>query len=105
MIKRETFDISHIKGLANEKRCDPILLERSIHAFGLLESLARVEMPFIFKGGSSLLLLLDHPRRLSTDIDIIVEPGTDINHYIELASEIFPFKRQDEQVRVGKIMW
>lgn len=102
MIKRETFDLAHIKELASNKVCDPSLLERSIYAFGLLESLVRVNMPFIFKGGTSLMLLLEHPRRLSTDVDIIVEPGTDIDHYIERASEIFPFKRQDEQIRVGK---
>ncbi|MCD8053922.1 MAG: nucleotidyl transferase AbiEii/AbiGii toxin family protein [Lachnospiraceae bacterium] len=102
MIKKESFDILHIKELSEGKRCDPILLERSIYAFGLLESLLRVNMPFIFKGGTSLMVLLEHPRRLSTDVDIIMEPGTDIDGYLELASEIFPFKRQEEQIRVGK---
>lgn len=104
MIKRATYELWHIREIADAKRCDPILLERSIYAFGLLESLVRVEMPFIFKGGTSLMVLLEHPRRLSTDIDIIVRPGTDIDHYIELASDIFPFKRQDEQIRIERIM-
>ena len=45
---------------------------------------------------------MDHPRRLSTDIDIIVEPGTDLEKYIEQASLIFPFKAVEEQIRVGK---
>ena len=48
------------------------------------------------------MLLLDHPMRLSTDIDIIVKPGTHIEDYINRAAEIFPFKSQEEQVRVGK---
>jgi hypothetical protein len=40
------------------------------------------------------MLLLDKPRRLSTDIDIIVEPETDVEMYIRKAGQIFPFKRQ-----------
>lgn len=40
--------------------------------------------------------------RLSTDIDIIVEPGTDIECYIDEAARIFPFKRSEEQIRIGK---
>lgn len=37
------------------------------------------------------MLLMEHPCRLSTDIDIIVEPGTDVDKYLDRASEIFPF--------------
>lgn len=48
------------------------------------------------------MLLLDHPRRLSTDIDIIVEPGTDIDEYIRKAGKIFPFMDVEEHIRVGK---
>lgn len=58
-------------------------------------------MPFIFKGGTSLLLLLDRPMRLSTDIDIIVEPGTDINSYIDAAGKVFPFEAVEEDRRIG----
>lgn len=35
------------------------------------------------------MLLMEHPCRLSTDIDIIVEPGTDLDKYLDRASEIF----------------
>jgi predicted nucleotidyltransferase component of viral defense system len=73
-----------------------------VYAFGLLEAIARVGMPFIFKGGTSLILLMDKPRRLSTDIDIIVAPGTDIDYYIDEASKIFPFLRVEEQIRIGR---
>lgn len=48
------------------------------------------------------MLLLDPPRRLSTDIDIIVEPGTDIDEYIRRAGKIFPFYFSEEHIRVGK---
>ena len=48
------------------------------------------------------MLLLKHPRRLSTDIDIVVAPGTDIGGYLEKAAKIFPFLAREEQVRLGK---
>ncbi len=48
-------------------------------------------MPFIFKGGTSLLFLLDKPMQLSTDIDIIVEPDVDVEAYIQKAGKIVPF--------------
>ena len=35
--------------------------------------------------------MLDDPRRLSTDIDIVVAPGTDMDTYIEKAGTIFLF--------------
>ena len=49
-----------------------------------------------------LMLLMEHPRRLSTDIDIIAEPGTDLDQYLDRASEIFPFKDVEEQKQIGK---
>lgn len=53
-------------------------------------------------GYACLMLLMEHPRRLSTDIDIIAEPGTDLDKYLDRASEIFPFKDVEEQKRIGK---
>lgn len=102
MLRQENFAEEHIRELQKNSKRDPVLLERAVYAFGLLEALARVGMPFIFKGGTCLMLLMDHPRRLSTDIDIIVEPGTDLDEYLQKASEIFPFKTAEEQKRVGK---
>ncbi len=102
MLARENFSEKHITELQKQSRRDPVLLERTVYAFGLLEAIARVGMPFVFKGGSCLQLLLEHPMRLSTDIDIIVEPEVDIDSYIKRASEIFPFVSYEEQIRVGK---
>ena len=48
------------------------------------------------------MLILDKPARLSTDIDILVEPGTDVDGYIEKASRIFPFLNKKEDIRKGK---
>ena len=102
MLTRENFTEEHIRQLQYSSKRDPILIERTIYAFGLLEAITRVGMPFIFKGGTCLMLLLEHPQRLSTDIDIIVEPGTDVEEYIEKAAKIFPFVRYEEQRRIGK---
>lgn len=102
MITRENYSIEHIMKLYESSKRDPNLIERVLFAFGLLEALRRVELPFIFKGGTSLLLLLDKPMRLSTDIDIIVEPGTEVDVYLEKAAKIFPFKAYEEQIRKGK---
>lgn len=102
MIDPKTFGSEHIHELCSNNTRDPLLAERMLFAFGLLEALVRVEMPFIFKGGTSLMLLLQHPQRVSTDIDILVTPDTDIKAYIEKASTIFPFERCVEQIRKGQ---
>ena len=102
MLSGDMYTGEYIQSLHKRTGNDPALLERVIYAFGLLEAIRRVELPFCFKGGTSLMLLLEHPRRLSTDIDIIVEPGTDIDDYIRRAGEIFPFVDVEEHIRVGK---
>ncbi len=102
MILKENYEEQHIRDLQAASKGDPGLIERTLYAFGLLEALAVVGLDFTFKGGTSLLLLLPKPKRLSTDIDIVVDPGTDIAEYIEKASQIFPFTAMEEQERIGK---
>ena len=101
-MNRDNFSESHIRALQLSSKRDPGLIERTVFAFGLLDALCEVGLPFVFKGGTSLMLLLKHPRRLSTDIDIVVAPGTDIGRYLEKAAKIFPFIMREEQVRFGK---
>jgi len=102
MLSKRNFELEYVKKLQAKYGRDPALFERVLYAFGLLEALVQAELPFIFKGGTCLMLLLDRPERLSTDIDIIIEPGTDIEVYIKKASKIFPFITYEEQVRLGK---
>ena len=49
MLKRENFTEEHIRNLQQSSRRDPVLLERAVYAFGLLEALAyRIEkMPIL----------------------------------------------------------
>lgn len=102
MISRENYFEPHIRELQNSSKGDPGLIERTLYAFGLLEALRRVGMEFTFKGGTSLLLLLSRPKRLSTDIDIVVDPDTDVDGFVEKAGTIFPFTAKEEQFREGK---
>ncbi|MBP5622528.1 MAG: nucleotidyl transferase AbiEii/AbiGii toxin family protein, partial [Thermoguttaceae bacterium] len=46
-------------------------------------------------------LLINRPRRLSVDIDIIVDPGSNIDEYIRRAGKIFPFANVEEHKRQG----
>ncbi len=68
MIHSTSFTQDHLGSIRTDFPVDNSILERTIFALALLEALARVGLPFIFKGGTSLLLLLDTSRRLSTDI-------------------------------------
>ncbi len=101
MLLSENYTADHISRLREETGADPSILERTVFAFGLLEAIRSVDMPFIFKGGTSLLVMLDEPRRLSTDIDIIVDRDTDVDGYIEKAGKIFPFVSVEENKRKG----
>ncbi len=53
------------------RRIDVIILEKMIYALHLLEQLQQNGLKFTFKGGTSLVLLLDAENRFSIDIDII----------------------------------
>lgn len=76
-------------------------LEKAIAAFHLLESLANERLEFIFKGGTSLLLLLQKIYRLSVDIDIIVEePIDDVNEtFSSVCAKSRIFTRFEQQER------
>lgn len=102
MLTKDNYTLEHINELRKNKNTDIFILERSIYAFGLLEALCKVKMPFIFKGGTSLMLLLEHPRRLSTDVDIIVPQGTDVESYLKKVKDVFPFEKVVQQERIGK---
>lgn len=101
MIIPENYSLDHIDGLASKYGSDRFIVERAMYAFGLLEAISRTGLKFLFKGGSCLMLLLDEPKRLSTDIDIVVPKGTDIERYIKEAGKIFPFVDYSEHMRPG----
>jgi predicted nucleotidyltransferase component of viral defense system len=67
------------------------LIEKAVRAFSLLESLARSGCPFVFKGGTALMLHLDSSRRISIDIDIICPPDTGIEVYLNKYAKEYGF--------------
>ena len=54
-------------------KADIQLLEKTIGALYLVESLVNSGLNFVFKGGTSLVLLLNEIKRFSVDVDIITE--------------------------------
>ncbi len=76
---------------AENKFSDIALIEKSIRAFSLLESLALSGCPFVFKGGTALMLHMDSAKRLSIDVDIICPPGTNIEEFLQKHAQEYGF--------------
>lgn len=74
MISEQCFTDEWLEGFKKQKdhrRIDKIILEKMIYALHLLERLKSNGLDFVFKGGTSLVLLLEKGNRFSIDIDII----------------------------------
>ena len=101
MIKTNSYKSEWITKLRSKKRkIDPILCEKMIRALGLLEQLVINNLQFVFKGGTSLILLVDKPQRFSIDIDINTEEskGKLLNILETICSDDL-FKRFEENKR------
>lgn len=78
MITPETFQPEWVEELRRRhKNMHPNIAEKMILALTLVERLAQEPIPFVFKGGTCLVLLLSKARRFSVDVDIVTEmsPG------------------------------
>ena len=72
MIASETFQPAWLAELRRRHRgLDPSIAEKMIFALALVERLAQEGLPFVFKGGTCLVLLLGQLRRFSVDVDIV----------------------------------
>ena len=79
---------------------DPTLIEKTIHAFALVGHLVQRGVPLVFKGGSSLLLRLPRPRRLSIDVDILCPlPDRELDSVLAEVARSRPFLRYEEDAR------
>ena len=65
--------INTLKKANSQANINPPLFEKMIYALLLAELLKVNGLDFIFKGGTSLILLLDKPQRFSIDIDIVTQ--------------------------------
>ncbi|MGV8057107.1 MAG: nucleotidyl transferase AbiEii/AbiGii toxin family protein [Smithellaceae bacterium] len=100
MISKDTLQPEWInKASAENRKADKILIEKVIRALLLLEGLAQSDLPFIFKGGSSVMLLQQMPRRFSIDIDIIVPEKADFDAHFTRFIQAKNFTRFEVQKR------
>lgn len=101
MIAKETLTKRHLDNQVKKMRmADPAVLERTLHAFVLLERLALSNMTFLFKGGTSLLLALKKPGRVSVDIDIVCKvPKEKFEARLKEWVKYPPFTRWENDVR------
>jgi predicted nucleotidyltransferase component of viral defense system len=78
MINQKEISIEFLNQVSKQHRnADKILVEKVIRALLLLEGLAKQNLPFVFKGGSALILHFNSTKRLSIDIDIILPNQTE----------------------------
>ena len=92
MIHPDSRSIEWMQQVATMNKFNDItLIEKAIRAFSLLESLVLSGCPFVFKGGTCLMLHLNSAKRLSIDIDIICPPGTDIEQYVHKHAQEYGF--------------
>ncbi len=77
------------------------LLEKTLGALYLVECLAQSGLDFVFKGGTSLVLLLSELKRFSVDVDIITEESKEsVREYLEKVCKSQDlFTRFEENVR------
>jgi hypothetical protein len=97
MIANESFSFPWISSLpeaADQSRKNTI--ERCIHVFYLLGKLSKKGPPFVFNGGTSLMLLFSDPKRFSVDIDIVM----DSSFFGKIERLVFGFR--DE--RLGRLI-
>lgn len=104
MIDKDKIGINWLEKVSKENRkADKILIEKVIHALLLLEGLVRNNIPFVFKGGTSLMLHFESAKRLSIDIDIIIEERIeDLENLLNNVAKQQGFTRVEEHVRAVK---
>ncbi len=97
MIKEHCFTKEWVEAFKKEKeyrRINPPVLEKMIHALCFLQYIQEGGLKFTFKGGTSLVLLLQEARRFSVDIDIIsLRSREEIEKVIDKAVKDSHFER------------
>lgn len=92
MILKESRELEWIQLLRSRyPLTNPTLIEKTIRAFSLLEALVVSGCPFVFRGGTALMLHMNSTKRISIDVDIICEPGTDVIDYLKKTAPDYGF--------------
>lgn len=101
MITPETFQPEWLADLRRRHRgLDPSIVEKMIFALALVERLAKEGLPFVFKGGTCLVLLLGQLRRFSVDVDIVTTASPDaVAQAVARVCQHLPFRRYEYDER------
>jgi predicted nucleotidyltransferase component of viral defense system len=101
MINQKEITIDWLNYVSKTNRnADKILVEKVIRALLLLEGLVAENIPFVFKGGTALMLLLNSTKRLSIDIDIIMSKNDkNLNDKLDALLQKQGFSRKEIQHR------
>lgn len=104
MIDREKITLEWIENVSKSNRnADKILVEKVIRALLLLEGLVKQKLSFVFKGGTAVMLLLNSTKRLSIDIDIIIQKQPEeLEALLDKAATEQGFLRKELQQRETK---
>ena len=103
MILKESRELEWIQQLRiRYPYTNPTLIEKAIRAFSLLEALAVSGCPFVFKGGTALMLHMNSAKRISIDVDIICEPGTNVIGYLNKTAQEYGFGEVVSGERVSR---
>ncbi|MBS1779254.1 MAG: nucleotidyl transferase AbiEii/AbiGii toxin family protein [Bacteroidetes bacterium] len=103
MISQQTLTNEWISkvSVANNK-ADKILIEKVIRALLLLEGLVENGVPFVFKGGTALMLHFNSSKRLSIDIDIVMHEPVSLEPLFNKMAKEKHFIRAEMQERTVK---
>lgn len=106
MLPKHAFEPDWLKKQARTMGgCAPQILEKCVYALTLLGHLQEAGLPFVFRGGTCILLHLPEIHRLSIDIDIICRvTGKDLENVLEEVGKRKPFTSHEESVRDGDRM-
>jgi len=99
MISLENLTDANLTAVSRSLQLNNIaVLERMLHAFILLDRLTETGLDFIFKGGTSVLLHISNPKRLSVDIDIVC--SEDVKNFEKALTDVVcknpPFLRYEK---------
>jgi len=104
---KQTPDLNRMEFLRKEAGFkDPGIFEKTVYAFKLLAELLKIYPNLVFKGGTSILLHIFPPIRLSIDIDVLlpVKERTGLkDELIKMATASEWFDTVKEDIRGGKI--
>src|SRR4030066_592168 len=105
MISTQSRSKEWIMGIRGTSRIptDPILIEKMILAITLLENMSTSGLKFIFKGGTSMLLVMGSPMRFSIDLDIVMESDRGLEEALQSVLKQGVFHRFEEDERTSQV--